>query len=50
MEEGIKLGISLLKDFLKDEFSVERLDVAYVDAKEKKYTKLNMEELKKYGK
>ncbi len=50
VEEGIKLGISLLKDFLKDEFSVERLDVAYVDAKEKKYTKLNMEELKKYGK
>lgn len=50
IEEGIKLGISLLKDFLKDDFSVERLDVAYVDAKEKKYTKLNMEELKKYGK
>ncbi|MEK6846106.1 MAG: archaeal proteasome endopeptidase complex subunit alpha [Nanoarchaeota archaeon] len=50
VEEGIKLGISLLKDFLKDEFRVERLDVAYVDTKDKKYTKLNMEELKKYGK
>ncbi|MBI4980853.1 archaeal proteasome endopeptidase complex subunit alpha [Candidatus Woesearchaeota archaeon] len=50
IEEGIKLGLSLLKEFLKDDFSLDRVDVAYVDAKERRYTKLNGDELKKYGK
>ncbi len=50
VEEGIKLGLSLLKEFLKDDFNLERIDVAYVDAKERRYTKLSGDDLKKYGK
>ncbi len=50
IEEGIKLGLSLLKEFLKDDFSLDRVDVAYVDAKERRYTKLSGDDLKKYGK
>ncbi len=50
VEEGIKLGLSLLKEFLKEDFNFERVDVAYVDAKERRYTKLNGDELKRYGK
>ena len=50
IEEGIKLGLSLLKEFLKDDFNLERVDVAYVDTKERRYTKLSGDDLKKYGK
>ncbi|MFH1828743.1 MAG: archaeal proteasome endopeptidase complex subunit alpha [Nanoarchaeota archaeon] len=47
IEEGIKLGLSLLKDFLKSEFNFDRVDAAYVDVKEKRYKKLSNDELKK---
>ncbi len=50
IDEGIKLGLSLLKEFLKDDFNLERVDVAYVDGKERRYTKLSGDDLKKYGK
>ena len=48
-EEGIKLGLSLMKEFLKDEFNFERLEVVYVD-KRMKYTRLSADEMKKYVK
>lgn len=47
VEEGLKLGLSLMKDFLKAEFNFERVDAAFVDAKDKKYTKLSDDELRK---
>ena len=47
LDEGIKLGLSALKDFLKEEFNFDRVDAAYVDIKDRKFTKLSNEELKK---
>ncbi len=47
VEEGIKLGLSALKDFLKDDFNFDRADAAFIDVKNKKFTKLSNEELKK---
>ncbi|MEK6901494.1 MAG: archaeal proteasome endopeptidase complex subunit alpha [Nanoarchaeota archaeon] len=47
LDEGIKLGLSALKDFLKEEFNFDRVDAAYVDIKERRFTKLSNEELKK---
>src|SRR3990167_10468770 len=49
IDEGLKLGLSLMKEFLKDEFNVERVDAAYVDMT-KRFTKLSDEELKKFVK
>jgi len=47
IEDGIKLGLNALKDFLKGEFSFERVDAAYINVEKKKFTKLNDDELKK---
>lgn len=47
VEEGLKLGLGLLRDFLKGEFGFERIDAVYVDLKEKRYTKLSIDEMKK---
>lgn len=47
LNETIKFGVQLLKDFLKDEFSYERIDVAYVSSKEKRFVKLSDDETKK---
>ncbi|MFH0700875.1 MAG: archaeal proteasome endopeptidase complex subunit alpha [Candidatus Woesearchaeota archaeon] len=47
VEEGLKLGLSLLKDFLKDEFDTERVDAVFITVKDKKYTKLGMDDLKR---
>ncbi len=47
VEEGLKLGLELMKEFLKSDFDFERVDAAYIDAKDKKYTKLSNEQLKK---
>ena len=48
MDEGLRLGLSVLKEFLKEEFNFERVDAAYIDITSKRYTKLSDEELKKY--
>lgn len=50
LEEGMKFGLSLMKDFLKDEFNFDRVDVAYVSTTDKKFTKLSNDELKKLTK
>jgi len=47
VDEGLKLGLGLLKDFLKEEFSLDRVDAAYISLADKKFTKLNADELKK---
>jgi len=47
VEEGLKLGVGLLKDFLKADFNFDRVDAAFIDAKDKRFTKLSNEELKK---
>lgn len=46
-DEGIKLGLSLLKDFLKDEFDFDRIDAAYVNTSNRKFTKICCDELRK---
>lgn len=47
VEEGLKFGLSLLKDFLKEEFDFERVDAAYIDVKDKKLNKLSIDDVKK---
>ena len=46
VDEGIKFGLGLMKDFLKAEFNFERVDVVYVSNKDKRYTKLSNDEIK----
>lgn len=47
VDEGVRLGLSALKDFLKDEFNFERVDAAYITVAGRKFTKLSDEELRK---
>ena len=47
VEEGLKLGLSAMKEFLKDEFNYDRVDGAYIDVKDKRFRKLSNEELAK---
>ena len=46
VQEGLKLGILVMKEFLKDGFNVERVDAAYVDVKTKRSRKLTDDEIK----
>ncbi|MEK6968861.1 MAG: archaeal proteasome endopeptidase complex subunit alpha [Nanoarchaeota archaeon] len=50
LEEGMKFGLSLMKDFLKEEFNFDRVDVAYISTADKRFTKLSNDELKKLTK
>ncbi len=50
VEEGIKLGLQAMKEFLKGDFNTERVDAAYIDDKSKRFTKLNDDELRKLSK
>ncbi len=45
VDEGIKLGVQAMKEFLKQDFNVERVDVAFIEVKEKRWTKLTDEEI-----
>ncbi len=47
VEEGIRLGLELMKDFLKSEFNFDRVDALYISVDRKRITKLNNDELKK---
>jgi proteasome alpha subunit len=47
VEEGMKFGLGLLKDFLKEEFDFERVDAAYINVKDKKLNKLSIDDVKK---
>jgi proteasome alpha subunit len=46
VDDGIKFGLGLMKDFLKAEFNPDRVDVVYVSNKDKRYTKLTDDEIK----
>lgn len=50
VDEGIRLGLQAMKEFLKDDFNVERVDAAFIDVKTKRFTKLSDEELRKVAK
>ena len=46
VDEGIKFGLEAMKQFLGSSFNFERVDVVYVKADKKKWTKLTDGELK----
>jgi proteasome alpha subunit len=46
-DEAIKLGLNLLKGFLKSDFNFDRVDAVMVNTRNKRYTKLTDDELKK---
>ena len=47
IQEGLKLAVDALKQALKKEFNIERIDAAYVTIKDKRYNKFSKEEIKK---
>jgi len=48
IEEGIKLAIRILTKVLEKNFSIDRLDCVYITVKDKKFTRLDKNELSKY--
>ena len=50
VDEGLRLGLSAMKEFLKDEFNVERVDAAFIDVKTKRYTLLSNDEIRQLAK
>ncbi len=47
-EEAIKLAVSALKKVLGKEFSVDRIDGAFISSKDKKFVRLSREQINKY--
>ncbi len=47
IEEGIRLGLEAMREFLKTEFNFERVDVAVIRQDDKRFTQLSNDELKK---
>jgi proteasome alpha subunit len=45
IKEGIKLATNAIKKFLGDNYSVDRLDAAYIDAQSKQMKKLSAQEI-----
>ena len=50
VQDGLSLALGALKAALGSNFSVDRLDVVYVDNKTKRYTKLSPAEIRKIAK
>ncbi|HLC81379.1 MAG TPA: archaeal proteasome endopeptidase complex subunit alpha [Candidatus Nanoarchaeia archaeon] len=50
VQEGLKLGIGAMKEYLKDNFNVERVDAAYVDVRTKRFRKLSDDEIRAFVK
>ncbi len=46
VQQGLKLAMNALKDFLGEDFSTERIDAAYVDKSTRTLKKLSQEEVK----
>jgi proteasome alpha subunit len=46
VEEGLKLGLTAMKDYLKTSFNVQRVDAAYINTDKKRYVKLDDSEIK----
>ncbi len=47
VDEGIQLGLSLLKGFLKSDFNYDRIDAVQIAVKDKRFKKLTVDEMKK---
>lgn len=50
IESGLKLAVSIFKRILGKSFDIERFEAAYIKQKEKQFTRLGMDELKKHAK
>ncbi|GAG35095.1 unnamed protein product, partial [marine sediment metagenome] len=50
IEDGIRLAIKALRRVLKKEFSLERIDGAYIREKERKFTKIDKSKFAKHQK
>lgn len=50
VENGLKLCIKALKKFLGKNFDIARIDAAYIDSKEKKFTEVTQDRLEKINK
>ena len=48
IDEGVKLGLAAMKEFLGAEFNVERVDVVTIKMADKRYKKLSDDEIKSY--
>jgi len=48
-EEAIKLALEIFKEVLKENFSIERFNIAVIKNKDKKLKKLSTEEIKGFG-
>ena len=46
VEDGLKLGLGLMKDFLKSEFNFERIAASYIKVGSKRYHKLTNDDMK----
>ena len=49
LQEGIKLGLKGLSAFLGKDFSLERIDGAYITVAERKFTRLKRSDIDKYS-
>ena len=47
VEQGLKLAVKAIKDFLQDDFNIERIDAAYVDAQTQKVKQYTQDEIKR---
>jgi proteasome alpha subunit len=47
VDEGIVMGLQVMKEHLKSEFNFDRVDVVFVKSGNKRYTKLSDDELKR---
>ena len=48
VEDGLKLGVQAMKEYLKDQFNVERVDAAFIKMGDKKFTKIANGDIKGY--
>ena len=49
LDDALKLAIRGLKQVLEKDFSVDRVDAAYVDAKTREYTRIERERIEKHA-
>jgi len=47
VQQGLKLCVGAIKKFLGEKFSIDRIDAAFIDAKEKQMVKVSHEEIEK---
>ena len=47
VQEGLKLGLNILKDYLKSDFNANRVDAAFINKETRKFTKLDDDEIKR---